>query len=175
MKKLLLIAACSLLALPALAETVGEKTGINSTLGIAPTTKDFVQEAAIGDMFEIQSSKAALGKLSGPEKGFADQMISDHTKTSAELSERAKVADVPLPTAMDSAHQTMLDKLNGLTGEDFRKEYFSDQVSAHKDAVSLFERYGKGGDNAKLKDWASTTLPTLQHHLDMARDHYKNS
>jgi putative membrane protein len=28
------------------------------------------------------------------------------------------------------------------------------QVSAHKDAVSLFERYAKGGDNADLKDWA---------------------
>jgi putative membrane protein len=46
-----------------------------------------------------------------------------------------------------------LDKLNSLNGDDFRKQYFSDQVSAHKDAVSLFERYGKGGDNAKLKDW----------------------
>jgi putative membrane protein len=76
---------------------------------------------------------------------------------------------------MDSSHQKMLDKLNSLNGDDFRKQYFSDQVSAHKDAVSLFERYGKGGDNAKLKDWASTTLPTLQHHLDMAQNLYKNT
>ena len=37
----------------------------------------------------------------------------------------------------------MLDKLNSLNGDDFRKQYFSDQVSAHKDAVSLFERYAK--------------------------------
>jgi hypothetical protein len=59
---------------------------------------------------------------------------------------------------MDSSHQKMLDKLNSLNGDDFRKQYFSDQVSAHKDAVSLFERYGKVGDNAKLKDWAATTL-----------------
>jgi len=43
------------------------------------------------------------------------------------------------------------------------------QVSAHKDAVSLFERYGKVGDNAKLKDWASKTLPALKHHLEMAQ------
>ena len=27
--------------------------------------------------------------------------------------------------------------------------------------VSLFERYAKGGDNAKLKDWALKTLPHL--------------
>jgi putative membrane protein len=42
------------------------------------------------------------------------------------------------------------------------------QVSAHKSAVSLFQRYGQGGDNAKLKAWAQTTLPKLQHHLEMA-------
>ena len=49
-----------------------------------------------------------------------------------------------------------------------------DQVSAHKTAVSLSERYGKGGDNTKLKEWANQTLPTLQHHLEMAQGIYKN-
>ena len=48
------------------------------------------------------------------------------------------------------------------------------QVSAHKDAVSLFERYAKGGENSKLKGWAGKTLPALQHHLDMAQTMDKN-
>jgi putative membrane protein len=48
------------------------------------------------------------------------------------------------------------------------------QVSAHTDAVSLFERYAKGGDNPKLKDWAGKTLPALQHHLQMAEQMDKN-
>ena len=43
-------------------------------------------------------------------------------------------------------------------------------MSAHKDAVSLFERYGKGGDNEDLKAWANKTLPDLQMHLKMAQD-----
>ena len=44
------------------------------------------------------------------------------------------------------------------------------QVSAHKDAVSLFERYGKDGDNPDLKSFAGKTLPKLQEHLKMAQD-----
>ena len=44
------------------------------------------------------------------------------------------------------------------------------QVDAHKDAVSLFQRYAKGGDNPDLKDWAGKTLPALQHHLEMAQN-----
>lgn len=175
MIKIAMIATVSLFAIPAMAETVGEKTGVNSTLGIAPTTQDFVQEAAISDMFEIQSSKIASTKLNGPDKDFADHMIADHTKTTTDLTERAKSANAPIPAAMDSAHQKMLDKLNGLSGADFRKQYFNDQVSAHKDAVSLFSRYGKGGDNPGLKEWATTTLPTLQHHLEMAKGLDKNS
>jgi putative membrane protein len=175
MKKLLIIATCSMLALPAFAETVGEKTGVNAVLGIAPTTKDFVSEVAISDMFEIQSSKLATSKLGGQEKEFADHMIMDHTKTSTELMGAAKEANVPLPNQLDSAHKSMLDKLSGLTGDDFKKEYLSDQVSAHKSAVALFKRYADGGDNPKLKSWAGTTLPALEHHLDMAQGLYKGT
>ena len=31
----------------AFAQSVGEKTGVNSTLGISPTTADFVKEVAV--------------------------------------------------------------------------------------------------------------------------------
>jgi putative membrane protein len=54
--------------------------------------------------------------------------------------------------------------------DSFASDFDSMQVSAHKDAVSLFERYAKSGDDPKLKDWAGKTLPTLQHHLEMAQD-----
>ena len=75
-----------------------------------------------------------------------------------------------LPTALDSSHQSKLDKLKGESGKDFSSDFDSMQVSAHKDAVSLFERYAKGGDNADLKNWAGKTLPTLKHHLEMAQN-----
>ena len=48
------------------------------------------------------------------------------------------------------------------------------QVSAHKDAASLFERYAKGGDNQRLKEWAGKALPSFQHHLEVAQDLDKN-
>jgi putative membrane protein len=164
--------ALMLLATPALAQSVGEKTGVNSTLGITPTTADFVKEAATSDMFEIQSSQLAQERGNAAEKSFAATMIKDHEKTTSDLKSMASGGDVKaeLPTAMDSSHQSKIDKLKGLKGAEFSSQYNSDQVSGHKDAVSLFERYGKSGDNPKLKDWANKTLPTLRHHLQMAQD-----
>lgn len=161
-------AALVLLAGPALAQSAGEKSGVNSALGVTPKTADFVTEVAQSDMFEIQSSKLAATKTKGDVQAFAKQMVTDHTKTTTELKGLAPAANASLPTAMDKSQQGMLDKLKGLNGDHFRKQYVSDQVSAHKTAVSLFERYGKGGDNEKLKAWAFQTLPALQHHLDMA-------
>jgi putative membrane protein len=161
-----------LLAGPIAAQSVGEKTGVNSALNIAPTTADFVKEVATSDMFEIAASKLAQDKGNAPEKTFASQMIADHTKTSTELKglvTGGKVK-VELPTVLDSSHQSKLDKLKGESGKDFSSDYDSQQVSAHKDAVSLFERYAKGGDNADLKDWAGKTLPALKHHLEMAEN-----
>ena len=109
------------------------------------------------------------------EKTFAAQMVTDHAKTSSELKELVP-ADMKsvVPTALDDSSQKKLDKLTAAKPEDFASEYDPMQVSAHKDAVSLFDRYAKGGDNAKLKDWAGKTLPALQHHLDMAQDMNKN-
>lgn len=171
MRTFAIAVAAMLAATPAFAESVGEKSGVNSILGVAPYTEDFVTEAAKGDMFEIASSKLALERSDEATKTFAQQMIDDHTKTSSEL--KALVADhnidVKLPTEMTAVEQKMLTKLHGLQGSDFTKRYQADQVEAHKNAVDLFKRYANGGDQADVKAWAASTLPTLQHHLDMAK------
>jgi len=172
MKRVVIALGCVLLAGPALAQSMGEKTGVNSALGVTPSTDDFVKEVATSDMFEIESNKLGEQKGTAQEKTFARQMVTDHTKTSTELKSMVTGGKVKatLPTELDSSHQSKLDKLKAASGKDFSSDFDSDQVSAHKDAVSLFERYAKGGENAELKDWAGKTLPTLQHHLEMAQE-----
>jgi putative membrane protein len=171
------VAAVALLAgAPVLAQSVGEKTGINSALDIAPTTADFVKEAATSDMLEIQAAKVAEQKGNADEKKFGAEMVTDHTKTSSELKALVTSGDVKadIPALLDEASEKKLNQLNDAKPDDFAGVYDPMQVSAHKNAASLFERYSKGGDNPKLKDWAGKTLPTLQHHLDMAEAMNKN-
>jgi len=171
MNRSLIALGCLLIAGPALAQSVGEKTGVNSTLGINPSTADFIKQVAISDMFEIESNKLGEQKGNAAEKSFAAQMVKDHSKTSNELKELVSSGKVKaeLPTALDSSHQSKLDKLKSKTGKDFSSDFDSMQEDAHEDAVSLFERYSKGGDNADLKNWAGKTLPALKHHLEMAK------
>jgi putative membrane protein len=174
MKKLLTIAAAALVistSTATFAQSVGEKTGVNSTLGISPTTADFVKEVAMSDMTEIAAAKIGQERGNAEEKAFSTQMITNHTKTSEELKSMAPAdAKAAIPAALDSSSQSKIDKLRNAKPDDFSSDFDSMQVSAHKDAVSLFERYAKGGEDPKLKDWAGKTLPALQHHLEMAQN-----
>jgi putative membrane protein len=173
MKKLIAPTACAVVLLTPLAfgQSMGEKSGVNSTLGISPSTQDFVTEAADSDMLEIAAAKLAEQKGDASEKTFAGQMVTDHTKTSKELKGMVDGGEVKatIPTKLSDSSQKKLNELQDAKQQDFPGYYDPMQVSAHKDAVSLFERYSKSGDNSKLKDWAGKTLPTLQHHLEMAQ------
>lgn len=153
-------------------QSPGEKTGTNAVLGISPSTADFVTQAAVSDMFEIQTSQLALQQSNDPTKAFAKQMITDHEMTAGELKgiiQSGKV-QAKLPTALDSTHQGKLDKLKSLKGDDFTKQYQNDQFTGHKNTVDLFKRYASEGDNPELKAFASKHLPHLERHLKMAQD-----
>lgn len=171
MKKTILTLALALAASTAMAQSATETTGINSALGVAPKTEDFVMQVSASDLFEIESSKLALTKGDEATKALAQQMVTEHEKTSSELKallSGGKVKGTPA-TALTDDHKEEIDDLAKLDGAEFNEEYIDDQVDAHEDAVDLFKRYAEGGDNAELKAWAAKTLPALQHHLEMAQ------
>ncbi|SFB59220.1 putative membrane protein [Rhizobium sp. NFR07] len=172
MKKILIASAFVLTASGAFAQSATESTGVNSALGVAPKTEDFILQASASDMFEIESSKLALQKGDEPTKAFAQQMITGHEKTTAELKAlltSGKVQGNPV-TALTEDHKEEVDELAKLDGAEFNEEYIDDQVEAHEDAVDLFKRYAEEGENADLKAWAAKTLPALEHHYKMAQD-----
>jgi putative membrane protein len=170
MKKLVLAAALLALALPAQAQNPPPANQNAAQSAASAVTQKFVTNAAITDMFEIQSGKLALEKSSNKEfQDYAQMTINDHTKTSEQLKGMAPKVGVQVPTGLDDAHQAKLDKLNSLSGTAFERRYKRDQVGGHKQAIKMFETYAKSGDNPDLKKWAEDTLPILKTHLQHAQ------
>lgn len=167
-----LAAAAVLLATPAFAQSLGEKSGVNSAIGVSPKTADFVKEAATTDMLEIAEGKLTEQRGTERVKPFAAKMITDHTETTNALKALVDGGKVKaqLPADMTSSQKSQLDKLGKQQGADFDRLYVRDAVSVHKTAVSLFQRYSKGGDNPDLKAFAAKYLPVVQMHLQMAQD-----
>ncbi len=125
---------------------------------------DFVSKAGQAGMFEIKTSKLALVRSHNPEiRTFAKHMIHDHEAAAAELKRVAMKDHITVPAMLDSDMKGKYDDL-AKKGDDFDKKYVHLQVDAHNDAVNLFTDYSQNGQDARLKDFAGKTLPTLQMH-----------
>jgi len=165
MKRVAVALTCVLLSTAALAQTQSQKA-----VPISPLTDEFVRKVAISDLYEVDAARLALAHGNDAQKTFANSMLEDHGKTSSELKRMVtnEALKIDMPSQLDDAHQAKLQQLNDARGQDFVKTYASQQVDAHKQAISLFETYAKAGDHPELKNWAAKTVPTLKHHLKMA-------
>jgi putative membrane protein len=139
---------------------------------ITSTTKGFVNTAAISDMYEVAAGKIAAQRAQSPEvKEFAQKMVDAHTKTTDKLKGiiASNSIDVTPPAHVDNRRQGMLDNLRGAKAEDFDHRYISQQVAAHKEADILMRGYARDGDNAAIRDFATTTDKAVKTHLSMAQ------
>lgn len=150
----------ALTALPAMAQSNSANTAQN--------TQEFVTKAAVGGMFEIQSSQLALQKSQDQSiRAFAQKMIDDHTKADDQLKSVAKGEKVP--TSLDQQHEQMLKILQADTGSHFTEQFKQMQVLAHQQTIDVFQSYAEHGGNRQIKQFAEQTLPTLKQHLQMAQ------
>ncbi|HEY4359878.1 MAG TPA: DUF4142 domain-containing protein [Bryobacteraceae bacterium] len=131
----------------------------------------FVKEASEGGLAEVQLGQLALQKAeSQAVKDFAQHMVADHSKANEELKTTAGSVNMPVSTSLSVSDEALKVKLEALSGSAFDKSYMSAMVKDHQTDVAAFEKEASGGENAKIKNFASKTLPTLKHHLSMAQE-----
>jgi putative membrane protein len=130
-------------------------------------TATFVQQAVVGNLFEVESSKLALERSQNAVvKTFAKQMVDDHSAAAVKLADAVNEAKLPRPPVkLDAKHQAIIDDLAARKGADFDKAYVDAQHKAHIEAVALFESYSATGADSQLKALAAQLLPTLKRHL----------
>ncbi len=142
---------------------------------VSEQDRSFVHDAAIGGMSEVQASQLASRQSSNDSiRQFGQMMVTDHTKANDELKQIATGKGISVPDELDSKNQMMLDQLNKLSGSQFDQKYIPGEVSDHKDTIKLFKTEAEQGQDSDLKAFAAKTLPTLEHHLQMAEDAARN-
>jgi putative membrane protein len=138
------------------------------TASLSAEDKKFVEKAAIGGLFEVESSKLALEKTESRKlREFAEMMVADHGDANRKLSDLARRKGTSVPSSLDSDHKRMMDELRDQNGKEFDARYHEQQVKAHDGAIKLFESAARNCDDADLRDLASKTLPVLRKHREM--------
>lgn len=135
---------------------------------LSDASKSYVEQAAMTDRFEIMSSKLALKQSQNGEiKKFAQQMVTDHNKSTAKLKAiiQKDRLDVKPPAKLDEAHEKVLKELEEAKGADFDKLYAKVQTEGHEDALKLHQTYAENGDQPDLKNFAGEVSKVVEMHL----------
>jgi putative membrane protein len=133
--------------------------------------KKFLAKAAQSDVNEIKLSELAEQKATNPAvKAFAHKMVVEHTKMSASMKPFADSWGITPPTNMDDDHQKEYDKLNGLSGADFDKEYIDQMVTDHTHALDAFTSEAKDTKDAKFRAAVLKGKTMVAAHKNMAYD-----
>jgi len=133
--------------------------------------KKFLANAAQSDQNEIALSKLAQDKATNPDvKAFAGKMVHEHTEMTESMKPFADSWGLTAPSGPDADHQKELDKLNGLSGGDFDKEYMSDMVSDHAKALRAFTSEAKDTKDVKFQAAVIKGKTAVAAHKNMAYD-----
>jgi len=148
-------------------KTDKQTTGSANRMPAADST--FATKAAAGGLAEVKLGELAKNHAASADvKTFGERMVTDHTKAGDQLKQIASTKGITLPTSLNAKDQATYDRLAKLNGAEFDAAYMKDMVADHKTDVSEFKRESEKGLDADLKQFAATTLPTLQEHLQMA-------
>jgi putative membrane protein len=155
----------------AMAQKSDDATNFNGQANKTASDSRFAMKAASGGTAEVQMGQLAVQKASNEQvKQFGQRMIDDHTKAGNELQSIASKDNISLPTGLNPHDKAVYDNLSKLSGPAFDRAYMRDMVKDHLNDVNEFQREANSGSNTDLKSFATTTLPTLQEHLRIARE-----
>ncbi len=128
---------------------------------------DFLVEAASINMEEIKLGQLAQQKGTMAEvKALGKMMEEEHSKTLEALHTLAETKMVTLPSSLPEDAMDAYNKLNEKSGKDFDEAYCEMMVKGHKRAIDKFEKASNDAADADIRNWASSTIPALQMHLD---------
>ena len=136
-----------------------------------PTDPQIVHIAYTADQIDIAAAKQALAKSKNPKvRGFADEMIRDHTAVNTQaltLAKRLKITPQPNSTsaALSQAAAEKRAQYAKLRGAAFDRAYAANEVTYHDTVIAaLSGTLIPDAQNAELKGLLSTGLKLFQEH-----------
>ncbi|MGA7343342.1 MAG: DUF4142 domain-containing protein [Terracidiphilus sp.] len=174
MKRVLSAICClALCCLPAVAQ---KHHSAKHSASAAMTDQEFVDFAAQTDMMEAHLGQMAADQASSQGvKDYAQMLVTDHTKDYEQLTDVATKANLTIPKGLNSEHDKMIAPFEKLNGAAFDSRYVHEMIAGHTHAIEVFTKESADAQSADLKVYASAALPTLQKHLDGAKDLEKKS
>jgi putative membrane protein len=131
--------------------------------------KIFVRKATDRLYAEQQFGQLAVQKASNEEvKKFGERLVKDHPMLDTGLQPAQDKMGIHTPAKLGKGGQAEYDKLNGLSGADFDKEFLIVMVKNHVKELDEFKAEEESTNDPALKDVASKGERVVYYHLRYA-------
>lgn len=135
------------------------------------TDQQFVDLAAQTDMLEAHIGQLAADHASRQDvKDYAQMLVTDHTADYQQLGAIAAKDNLTIPKGLDDEHWKLAASLEKQNGAAFDAGFIRAMIDGHTKAIGIYTQEGSNAQNADVKSYASAATPTLQKHLDGAKD-----
>jgi putative membrane protein len=135
---------------------------------------------SVAGLAEVEFGKLASERtMDADVKAFAQMMVRDHSRANDELSKIASQLNIQVPTELDPMHRELAERLSKVKGAEFDREYMAAMVKGHEDVAGLLRSFtssdrpigtsGRARGEQSLMEWAMKMMPTVERHLERAR------
>jgi putative membrane protein len=149
--------------------------------GTAPSAQSygdqsFLAHAIEGSKGEVQLAQLAQQKSQSQDvKQLAQKLESDHTQMNQKWFEPlAKQMGASEPKGPSKKNKKLMEKLQGLSGDQFDKEYIAAMVKDHQKDLKEFKQESEATQDPNIKQVAQQGANILTQHLQLAEQVAKN-
>lgn len=140
------------------------------TAAVAQNPRSFLQNALEGDNSEVMLGQLAADRATSPQvKEYGRMLSADHSQAREEVIRVGAKVGIRRNRDVAPEAKNERDKLRQLDGRDFDREFIRYMIQDHQKDVADFSDEARANDGL-ASSLASEQLPTLQKHLEMAKD-----
>ena len=173
MKRAFAAVCClALLSLPTFAQKKHAHAHEGAKAAASPMTdQQFIDMAAQTDMLEAHLGQMAQNQAASDDvKNYATMLVTDHTNDYNQLTAMATKDGFTVPKGLDDEHIKMYQPLEKLNGKAFDMRFIHEMIEGHTKAIAVYTKESSDAQNPDVKSYAAAALPTLNKHLDAAKD-----
>ena len=134
----------------------------------ADSPRRFLQNALQGANSEIMLGRMAAERARSPAvREFGQTLVSDHQQARQELRDLGRNFGLRPGWQPSDEARDERQKLDGLRGRDFDREFVRFMIDDHRKDISEF-RDEANEQHGRVSDLARNQIPTMRNHLRMA-------
>lgn len=136
----------------------------------------FVSESMQGNLAEVQMAQLAQQKSQSADvKQLAQKLESEHTQMNQKWFEpEAKALSVSEPKGPSKKDKKLMEKLQGLSGDEFDKAYIAATLKDHQDDLKKYQTESGMAQDPAVKQIAQMGTKVISQHIELTEQVAKN-